>query len=393
MTNPTTAPPVLTRNAAIVAASMFDAVNGIEGRYSPVHVAPAAPTGASARAAAVQAAYASLLLLYPTATYPSLKSALDARRGASLAVIRSDPGESPASVDAGIAWGQQVAQAIFDWRSTDGFATPPPPFTGGTGVGEWRPTPPAFQPGAVPQFATMTTWVIASPSQFRPAGPPDLGSARYAADFNEIKAMGSLASTSRTADQTVNAYFWASATPSYLFNRLAIRLLAREGRPHSLLRSARLTALLNLAIADAAIATYDAKYHYVFWRPVTAIPLADTDGNDATASDPTWLPMITTPNHPEYPSAHSSLSSAGATVLARFFGDETHFTLDSDTLLGATRSYRSFGAALEGVKDARVFAGIHFRSSCEDGTQLGQTVARYVLAHAISPLDDDGGSH
>ncbi len=387
MTNPAVNPVVTSRMAAIHSAAVFDAVNGIERRYAPIHVAPAAPAGASRRAAAVQAAYASLLLLHPTATYPSMKLALDSKRAASLALISASPHENPAGIASGIAWGQTVADAIFAWRSTDGFTPPPPPFLGGTGVGQWRPTPPAFASGAVPQFAYMTPWVLSSPSQFHPAGPPALTSARYTADFNEVKTMGSATSTLRTPDQTAAAWLWNSATPSYIWNTVAISLL-EDGHKHrpSLLRSARVLALLNLAIADAAIACWEAKYSFVFWRPVTAIPLADTDGNPATEADPSWTPLFATPAHPEYPSGHSTLSSAGAAVLARLFGAHERITVGSDLIPGLTRTFHGFERALDDVKDARIFAGIHFRSACDDGQAIGKAVAREVLEQVARPL-------
>jgi hypothetical protein len=288
-----TTPLVITRVAAIVQAAVFDAVNGIDRRYAPIHVPPAGPAGASREAAAVKAAYATLVQLYP-----AQKGTLDATYAVSLAAIGAR--ESSASIASGIGWGQAVADDILSWRSTDGFTPAPPPFLGGTGVGMWRPTPPAFAPGAGPQFAQMTPWVINAPGQFRPAGPPALMSARYAADFNETRTVGRVSSSTRTPDQTIFAWVWASGTASYLWNNVALSLIDRpsgesdndgdrEGRDRhhpSTLENARLLALLNLAIADAAIGCWDAKYTYVFWRPVTAIPLAATDGNPATPADP-----------------------------------------------------------------------------------------------------------
>jgi membrane-associated phospholipid phosphatase len=385
-----TSPLIVTRVAAIVQGAVFDAVNGIEPRYAPVHVPPAAPAGASQEAAAVQAAYVTLLALYPTQ-----KSALDARLAVSLASIGTR--ESSAAIASGIAWGQTVANAILTWRSTDGFAPAPPPFLGGTGVGEWRPTPPAFAPGAAPQFAYMTPWVISAPGQFRPAGPPALTSARYTMDFNETKSMGSMTSATRTPDQTIFAWLWASSTASYLWNHVALSLMERErdssddegrhGRHHnSTLENARLLALLNLAIADAAIGCWEAKYTYVFWRPVTAIPLADTDGNPATIADPTWMPLFATPAHPEYPSGHSCVSGAAGGVLAHYFGERTHFSVTSDVMPGVVRSFDSFSKALEEVQNARIFAGIHFRSATHDGEVLGESVAGYVLENALQPV-------
>jgi len=386
-----TSPIVMSRVAAIIQASVFDAVNGIDRKYAPVHVPPAGPADASRRAAAVEAAYTALVALYP-----AQKSIFDARLAVSLTAIASDPHETSAGIASGIAWGQTAANGILSLRATDGFTPAPPPFVGGTAVGEWRPTPPGLLPGAGPQFAYMTPWSIAAPSQFRPGGPPALTSARYAADFNETKTMGSIASSTRTADQTIYAWFWAASTATYLWNNVADSLIERgdedddsgrwgEGR-NSLLENARVLALLDLAMADAGIACWEAKYHYVFWRPVTAIPLADTDGNPATSADPSWAPLFATPAHPEYPSGHSTVSGAAAVVLASFFGEKKHFTMDNDLLIGVTRSFQSFTQALDEVKNARIFAGIHFRSACDDGQATGIQVANWVLDNALLPV-------
>lgn len=387
-----TPPIVMTRVAAIVQASVFDAVNGIDRKYTPVHVPAGAAAGASRRAAIVEAAYTALVALYPTQ-----KGTFDARLAVSLTAIAVDPNETSAGIASGIAWGQAAANGILSWRATDGFTPAPAPFLGGTGVGEWRPTPPALLPGAVPQFADMTPWSISSPSQFRPNGPPALTSARYTMDFNETKMMGSISSATRTADQTIYAWFWNASTVSYLWNHVADVLIEQgdrddeednsghlRGQGHnSLLENARLLALLDLAMADAGIACWEAKYHYVFWRPVTAIPLADTDGNPATSPDPLWMPLFATPNFPEYPSGHSTVSSAAAVVLANFFGEKSHFTVDNDLMIGVSRSFSSFSQALDEVKNARVFAGIHFRSACDDGQATGIQVGNWVLDHAL----------
>jgi hypothetical protein len=395
-----TSPVVMSRVAAIVQAAVFDAVNGIDRRYAPIHVPPAGPAAASRDAAAVQAAYATLVQLYP-----AQKSLFDARLAVSLAIIATQA--SSASVASGVSWGQTVANAILAWRNADGFTPAPPPFLGSATVGVWRPTPPAFAPGAVPQFAYMVPWVIASPSQFRPGGPPPLASDRYAKDFNETKSIGNLTSTIRTPDQTVYSWFWNSGTAIYIWNNLAVSLINRTSdddrgdsrdwdrdrdfdgdTPHNTtLKNARLLALLNLAMADAAIGCWEAKYNYVFWRPVTAIPEAAADGNAATTADPTWAPLFATPAHPEYPSGHSCVSSAAGVVLADAFGERTHFTMTSDAMPGITRSFRSFSSALEEVKNARVFAGIHFRTATDDGQALGDAVGHYVLEHALQPVE------
>ncbi len=240
-------PVIASRNGAIIESSVFDAVNGVKGHYSPIHVAPAAPKGTSARAAAVQAAYVSLMHIYPAQA-----STFNAARTDSLnAILATNGGDNlqakiQASVNQGVAWGQQVADAIWTWRSTDGFSPAPAPYLGDTSVGDWRPTPPAFAPGATPQFAHMTTWVIASPSQFRPAGPPALDSARYAQVFNETKTMGRINSPFRTADQTLLALFWQSSSATYFWNHVGLELTATQDM--TLLDNAHLFGALNVAM-------------------------------------------------------------------------------------------------------------------------------------------------
>jgi PAP2 superfamily len=389
-----TGPLPVTRVAAIVQAAVFDAVNGLERRYTPIHVTATGPAGASRDGAAVGAAYTALVALYPTQ-----KSTFDAKLAVSLAVLGER--ENSGAVYSGFLWGQQVATVILAWRSTDGITPAPPPFVGSIAVGQWRPTPPGFASGAAPQFATMTTWVLDSPSQFRPDGPPRLGSRRYANEFTETKTMGSVSSVTRTVDQTVASWFWAAGTATSMWNGVALSLLEhrrggsddedRKGDDHrhrySTVEKARLFARLHLAIADAAIGCWEAKYTYMFWRPVTAIPLAETDGNGATAQDATWTPLFATPNHPEYPSGHSCFSGAAAGVLAWYFGEKTPFSVESDGMAGVVRSFRGFSAALDEVQNARIFAGIHFRSATRDGQTLGRAVAEYVLERAMQSLD------
>jgi membrane-associated phospholipid phosphatase len=371
-------PLVAVRAAAIGHAAVCDAVNGIERRYAPIHVQPAADSGASRRAAAVQAAYATLIRLFPTE-----QIILDAKRQVSLDALAGDQADSHGgSITAGIAWGQKVAEAMWEWRSTDGFTAPAPPYLGGLNVGQWRPTPPESLPGVGVQFATMTTWVIPTPAYFRPTDPPALNSDQYAADFNEVKIMGSLSSTARSADQTLAAFYWNSTSSSYAWNTVAVSLAAR--RHTSLSENARLLALLNVTMADAMISSYDAKYTYKFWRPVTAIPLAADDGNPTTIEDSKWAPLLATPPVPEYPSGHSCASGAAAALLSAYFGEDTHFNVGSDVMLGVIRSFRSFSQALEEIKNARIFGGIHFRTACDAGQNVGRAVAAYVLHHVVS---------
>ena len=380
---PAVAAPLAQRPAAIVQAAVFDAVNGIERRYTPIHVTPAAAPGASRRAAAVQAAYASLIRLFPNQT-----ATFDQKREISLVGIASGRGaEHSESIRRGIEWGQTVADAIWEWRSTDGFANVLPPFLGGLAPGQWRPTPadppppPPFAPGLAPQLAKVTPWAIASPSQFRPNGPPSLTSHAYTADFHEVKKMGSIGSSSRTSDQTLYTQFWQSTNPAGFWDPVAISLGAE--RHFSLSENARLLALVNVALADSLIGCWDAKYTYVSWRPITAIQLADTDGNPATRSDPDWKPLIVTPPFPEYPSAHSCASGAAAGILSAYFGEDTQFSVSSDGMPGIVRNFTSFSASLEEVKNARIFGGIHFRSACDDGQALGIAIASYIIGHAV----------
>jgi len=385
LNSPPTSPLVITRNAALLQAAVFDAINGIERRYTPVHVEPAAEPGSSRRAAAVQAAYAILVRLYP-----SQSATLLAKRDASIAAITSDEEGNPSlSIERGIAWGQTVADAIWAWRLTDGFTPAPAPFVGGMNVGEWRPTPPGFLSGAGVQFSYMTPWVIESPSQFRPGGPPALTSQRYATDFNETKFKGDISGLNRTEDESLYSRFWNASTASSFWNQIALDLAERQHL--TLSARSRMLTLLNLSIADAAIGCWEAKYTYSFWRPVTAINLADTDGNPDTVAVP-FTPYLITPNHPEYPSGHSCASSAAAGVLANSFGENTSFSVTSDAaeMAGVVRSFGSFSEILEEIKNARVFAGIHFRSACDDGTQLGAGVAAYVQSHAAQRVNGNG---
>jgi hypothetical protein len=211
-----------------------------------------------------------------------------------------------------------------------------------------------------------------------------LASPQYAADLNETEAMGSATSSTRTIDQTLYARFWQSTSPADFWDPVATNLSAE--RHLTLSENARLLALLNMGLADAVIGCWDAKYTYSFWRPVTAIPLAGSDGNPATTADPTWTPLIVTPPFPEYPSAHSCVSGAAARILAGYFGEDTQFSVASDGMPGVVRYFSSFSSALDEVKNARVFGGIHFRTACNDGQTLGRAVGDYILGHALLPI-------
>jgi hypothetical protein len=390
-----TNPLVSTRVVALVSASVFDAVNGIDPRFRPLHVKPGAPHNASQRAAAIQAAYVILVDLYPAQS-----ATLTAKRDASIAALAST--EKAHSINAGVAWGQTVADAIWAWRMTDGIAPAPPPFLGvqsivGTpaAIGAWRPTPQGLPnqlpgvSGAGPQFATMTPWVLRRPSQFRLPPPLALNSQEYANDLDELFKMGVYSGSGRSQDQSDLALFWAGNTPLY-WNRIAAQISVERGL--SFHENAHLFALLNVSMADAGIACWDGKYRYVFWRPITAI----RDGFTPADSDPAWIPWLDffpggTPAHPEYPSGHSTVSGSAAFILAAAFGENTAFSVDSETNPnpGKPRSFASFPDAVAEIANARVFGGIHFRTSCVRANTLGRAVADYVSRHAMRATGDD----
>ena len=371
--------PAANRLGAVVQSAVFDAVNGINRQYMPIHVQPAGPEDASPKAAAAGAAHEALVKLFPTQT-----ASLDAALAASLQSIGDD--EDGQAIAAGVAWGATVADAIIAWRSTDGFGATPPPYAFSTAPGQWQPTPGGSGPPKFRTLATTTPFALASPAQFRPAGPPALTSARYAQDVNEVETIGSLHSTLRTPFQTQTAVFWQGDAPVAAWDRVADDLAVQHHL--NVMKSARLLALVNISIGDAIIAIFEAKNFYNSWRPITAIVNADKDGNPATTADPTWLPLLTNPYFQEYPSAHSGTSSAAGSALASVFGNDTSFTVTSAGLPGVTRSFTSFSDGVAQVADARVFGGIHFRSACRDGITLGAQVEAYVESHLMLRVDD-----
>jgi hypothetical protein len=376
-----TAPQPGTRIGAIVQVSVFDAVNGIKGRFTQFHpelLTTNAPRGASAPAAAAGAAYTALVALFP-----AQKSTFDAQLAATLAAL-PDGGTTP-PVTRGLAWGQTVANAILAWRSTDGFTATLPAYIIQP-LPSWQPTPPAFAPPAFRQFAAMTPWAITSPGQFLPALPPAVTSARYAQDFNEVKAIGDAATS--PPDLVATARFWGAQggfdTVATIWNRTAESLQSTSHA--SLVDDARFFALLNSSMADAVIAVWNAKNAYDTWRPITAIRNANVDGNDATLVDPNWTPVVVTPAFQEYPSGHSGVSTAAATVLASFFGNDTTFTVSSDGAPGMPRTYSSFSDAIDEVALARIAGGIHFRFACDAAQQMGEAIAGYTMATELLPL-------
>jgi hypothetical protein len=369
-----TAPPIASRSLAILHVSIYDAVNGIARTHEPYLVQSAVSASASREAAACAAAHETLVNLFP-----SRISSFDALHAAILAGIPDGPHKS-----AGIVWGEFVANQILAARANDGStAIVPPP--GGSGPGVWVPTPPAFLPYALPQWGFVTPFAMTSSSQFRPPGPPSLDSQRYAADYDEVKELGAAVGSTRTEEQTEIALFWADGagteTPPGHWNSIAQTIAAAEG--NRLEENARLFALLNIAMADAAICAWDAKYTFDFWRPVTAIAFAEPELN--------WMSFIVTPPFPDYVSGHSTFSAAAAAVLPLFYGTEDlPFIIGSDFLPDVYRSFPTPLAAAGEAGDSRVYGGIHFRSASEDGLQAGISIGDWTYAHYLQPRHGRG---
>jgi hypothetical protein len=361
------------RSVAITSVAVSDAVNAITKKYNRYGSQLTPPVGASATAAAVGAAYRALTQLLPSQT-----QFLDTMLAQSLAKFGVTAGEP------GFVFGQSVADQIFAMRAADGasLAQYPytPPHAGAPGV--WVPTPPAFAAALLPGWGFVQPWVLESSAQFRPDEGPDLTSHRYGKDLNEVKDIGAVNSVTRTAEQTNIAKFWfAGAVVIWngVLRQVALGLDLDESE------SARDFALMNVAGADARIACWDAKYAFDFWRPVTAIQRAAEDGNRATEPDPGWTPLLATPNFPEYVSAHATISSAMATVLRLLFNDDPDvaFKATSPTNPGFDRHWTTFSEGVREVIDARVYAGIHFRSSDERGARLGRQVGRFAVRHTL----------
>jgi hypothetical protein len=381
------------RLGAIVHTAIFDAHNGIEQRYMPIFVHGKAPGGASRRAAVIAAAYTALLGLFP-----SRQSALDDSYAASLAALNAhcEGRRHPRGLQScekrterGIAWGTGVAHAVLAWRVTDGFGVSRPPFNGGTAAGQWRPTPPAFGAMSAQGLAFTTMFVLVNNTQFSPGPPRGLTSATYADDFNAVKALGRRSGSTRTEDQSALAVFW-EGNASVHWNQAANQIARAEHL--SMSDSNRLLAVLNIAMADTAFTTWSAKRFYgadaneMTWRPVTSIPLADTDGNPDTAAETGWLPLVNTPSHPEYPAGHPSLNGAAATVLLRQFRPRQTFTLT--TAGQPSRTYTSITQARSDGNNARVWGGMHYPSTVEISDALGEAIANYVNRNAMQFVSD-----
>jgi PAP2 superfamily protein len=382
-------PPVAVLSFAMVQGAVYDAVNAIDGGHRSYLPQPTAAPGASEDAAAATAAHNVLAWLFPLQ-----QATLDSQYQASLAAI---PETLTGSKAGGIAAGGAAAAAMIASRTNDGRGGPFTPVIGTT-PGVWRPTPPLFASDPAPWVGNVRPFLVPDVLMLRSAGPNPLTSRAYAKDLNEVKAIGALHSTTRTPDEADAAIFWQDHAFA-LWNRV-FRSLAAD---HHLATadSARLLATTNLAAADAAIGCWNNKYYYNSWRPITAIREADTDGNPATTADPAWTPLfdpatpvatgqlpLVTPSFPENPSGHNCAAGAIVRTLRYFFGtNEVRFTATSNKS-GTTRTFPTLSDALQENINARVWAGIHFRTADLQGAKLGMTVARYLHSHYFQPTHD-----
>lgn len=372
-------------DVALVHIAVHDAVQAIEKRYEPYHFEMTGAKG-SRSAAAASAAHAVLISIYPAQA-----ASLDATYFNYLASngLNGDPG---------LSVGEKAAASIVPMRRN----TPnpaPPPFVGGTDIGMWRPTesflgnppaPPSFSPMVTPWLADMEPFTLTSPRRFRAEPPPALTSERYRRDYEEVKALGSLTSTERTAKQTDIAHFYNEnffAQWNRVLRGVAVKRVSKVGD------SARLFALANMAAADALITSWDSKRHYAFWRPLTAIRDGENDGNPSTAGDPTWQPLTNTPNYPDYTSGANNLVGAMTRSLGLFFGtDKVPFEVTSLSPLAVqkTRAYARFSHAADDVVEARIYLGIHFRFADVAARRQGERVADNAFDHFLLPIERDG---
>jgi hypothetical protein len=355
-----------TRNFAMLQAAIYDAVVSITHDAPPYLFTVRAADDARPDAAAAAAGHDTLAGLYP-----AMKPELDQLLATELAKIPDGAGKQN-----GVRDGELTSELLFAIRGHDGSDATPPPLPAATQPGQFRPTPPKFAPAVFTHWGDVTPFVLNDGAQFRPPPPPALSSDAYAAALNEVKSVGQDSSTTRTADETTQAMFWAAPIWNY-WNQIADDAVLAHHT--DLLQSARLLADMDLSFADGAISFYDAKYHYDLWRPITAIREATTDGNPATIADPNWTSLAATPADPSYPGAHSVISAAGATVLSAFFGNRDDITVSSEVLPGVVRHFDSYGAVAREAGLSRIFAGVHTRLDHDAGLDLGRRVAEFVL--------------
>lgn len=373
--HPATIMPV--RSYAMMHAAMFDAVNSIDGTYTAYLVNVPGSNNASIVAAAAQAAHDVLVALYP-----ERKQVFDAELVKSIRALERNRARQGARI------GEIAAAQMLEERANDGWEATPPPYVLPMTPGNWQPTPPGFSPATFTHYPEVVPFALATSSQFAPNPPPALTSAEYAADFNEVKELGSATSTTRTADQTLVAKLWANVnTPTnflFVWNNVARTVSA--SRALTTVENARLFALTNIALHDALQASFASKFQYGMWRPVTAIQRADEDGNPDTEPDPSWASLNGTPPYPSYPGNMAALSASQAQILALFFGrDDIRFSHTWEGPGGATRHYPGFAAMAEEAARSRVYGGIHFNFDNVAGLSIGRNVANYIFQNILRP--------
>jgi len=358
---------VQSRALAITHAAVFDAVNAIGGKYKVYVAEVKAPAGATQEAAAAAAAHAVLSWLLP-----AQKGVLDGALTRSLATVPEGTAK-----DDGVMVGKQVAEKYIAMRSDDGSAGKLD-YTPKSGAGQWQPTPPAQAPMVMPHWAKVTPFVLTAPTELSVKGPPALESTQFAKDVEEVRRLGARDSKERTADQTAAAIFWVINTP-VPWNAAARATAVAKGT--SVIENARIFALMNMAGADAYIASWAIKQQYGFWRPVTAIRA------DATNPDPHWEPLLNTPAHPDYVSGHCIYSGAAARALQQLFGDDgAKVSVTFGGPNGVTRTYAGFAQLDKEVEEARIWGGIHFRTADEHGSALGRQIADLAVQRHMLPL-------
>jgi hypothetical protein len=359
----------------IAQLAMFDAVNAVlDGPYRPFASKPWPAAGASPEAAAIRAAYIVALNEFPTKT-----ATIDSAYDTSIAGVSA----SLEAIANGIAVGEAAANAVLAARVGDHRNDAElEGYTPGSGPGVWIPTPPAFANPQTPFLQFVTPFGYDDPARFRPPAPPALDSRTYTIDYNEIKDLGRATETSRTAEQSATALFWSpSASALWSAN---VRSLAGS---MDLLTAARFEAIGIAAVTNALVASWDAKYTYMFWRPVTAIRAGDTDGNSETEPDPAWAPLIVTPSHPEYPGAHTTVGASVLGFYTVWFGTD-QFPLTFKGSGGAVRYYNNVNEIHAEEGNARVWGGMHWRNSTEVGTAVGSRVGKYTATHLLKPFGD-----
>jgi len=363
---------------AMVHGAVYDAVNGIDRGHRPYLILPSAQPWDSSDAAAAAAAHRVLVSLLP-----AQQTALDTQYATYIAALSG----SAAQIAGGVAAGEAAAQAMIAARTNDGRFGPFR-FTPSTGIGQWRPELPAFVSDPNAWLKDVKPFMVRSASQFRSDEPDPLTSRRYARDFDEVKSVGAAVGSTRTADQTSAAIYWYPNPPA-IWSRI-YRTISTQ-RSLSTVDAARLYAEFYLTASDALITVWESKAFYSFWRPITAIHMADQDGNRRTDPDPGWMPFRDTPPYPEHPSGHSSFTASAVTVLQQFFhSDRIAWT---DTNAGETRSFTRASDALEELVSARVWEGIHFRHADEQGALIGKRVAHFQRSHFFQSVRGRGDDH